>query len=329
MLNQKRQRQNFNSNMHRDMIYYNNPPNFKLLSEKYPSFAPYVHFKQKTGSYSIDWNNAKAVKELTMCLLKNDFNITYWDIPEGYLIPTITSRLNYLYWLNDTLKEEVKKIYNELKIAPIVAFIDIGTGANCIYPLLGYKIFKWHFIASDINIESIQSATNIIARNGMTKEVMLIHQLYPKNAFVNLPIKANDKFMFSMCNPPFFDILTDTKHDNPNTDNEYNYFEVYCEGGEIAFIKIMIRESSIFKSNICWFTTLVGKKADMIQIKQLLESLIEVKRIKMTTFYQGKTSRWGIAWSYFNSYEEYMIDTLTIPYIRKQPKLYQYTYEEL
>lgn len=327
MLNKQSYSSNFNLLTHKDMLYYDNPPDFKRLSEQYPTFTPFVYFNQKSRNYSIDWNDSKAVKELTKCLLKKDFNITYWDIPEGYLIPTLTSRLNYLHWINDIVKDETKHIFCELNFEPIIRCIDIGTGANCIYPLLGYKLFKWNFIASEINIDSIQSATNIITKNNMTNELILVHQSHPTNIFINLPINYLDKIMFSICNPPFFDILTENKHDNPNTDNEYNYSEVYFEGGEMEFIKIMIKESSLFKSNICWFTTLVGKKIDLHEVNKLLKSSEDIKRIKKTTFYQGKTSRWGIAWSYYASFKEYMIDTHRIPYIRNQPTIRQYINE--
>ena len=36
--------------------------------------------------------------------------------------------------------------------------------------------------------------------------------------------------------------------------------ELWCDGGEITFIKKMINQSAIFKNNCLWFTTLVSKK---------------------------------------------------------------------
>ena len=31
-----------------------------------------------------------------------------------------------------------------------VSVLDIGTGASCIYPLLGHQVYDWDFVATDI-----------------------------------------------------------------------------------------------------------------------------------------------------------------------------------
>jgi 23S rRNA (adenine1618-N6)-methyltransferase len=36
--------------------------------------------------------------------------------------------------------------------------LDIGTGASCIYPILGQTVYQWHFVASDIDPISINTA---------------------------------------------------------------------------------------------------------------------------------------------------------------------------
>jgi 23S rRNA (adenine1618-N6)-methyltransferase len=46
-----------------------------------------------------------------------------------------------------------------------ITCLDIGVGANCIYPILGISEYNWNFIASDINTNSIASAKKIIKSN--------------------------------------------------------------------------------------------------------------------------------------------------------------------
>lgn len=43
--------------------------------------------------------------------------------------------------------------------------LDVGCGANCIYPLLGATVFGWEFVAVDIIEEAVASAQKNVARN--------------------------------------------------------------------------------------------------------------------------------------------------------------------
>ena len=138
MLGKKRERLTFNEKINPKNIYYNNPPDFKKLADLYPEFSKYV-YKNKYENYSINWKNKQAVKELCQTLLKHDFKLDYWDIPDGFLIPSMTSRCNYINWIHDLLEES-----HCLEISKNINGIDIGTGANCIYPLLGHKIYGWN-----------------------------------------------------------------------------------------------------------------------------------------------------------------------------------------
>jgi 23S rRNA (adenine1618-N6)-methyltransferase len=291
-LNKKR-RTDFNDKMHPENKYFENPPDFKLLAEKYPEFNKYV-FQNKYGSYSINWKDKNASKELTRTLLLEDFNLNYWDIPDGYLIPSITSRCNYIHWIKDLLELEEFQLNEKDKIIGL----DIGTGANCIYPLLGHQIYNWEFKATDINEESLKIAEKNIEENNLKDFIKLCYQPDHKMILHNI-IQENDFFFFTMCNPPYFSLEEEIKHDNPNTACEYNSKEVYCEGGEYQFINQMIEESENFKYNVLWFTTLIGKKITLDKILKILSIKENVKIIKKTTFYQGKLARWGLAWTYF------------------------------
>ncbi len=64
---------------------------------------------------TIDWNDHKACIELNRVLLQEYYQISFWTIPSGYLCPTITSRVNYLNWINDLLKVIVSFTIDFLK----------------------------------------------------------------------------------------------------------------------------------------------------------------------------------------------------------------------
>jgi 23S rRNA (adenine1618-N6)-methyltransferase len=66
------------------------------------------------------------------------------------LCPRIPSRINYLLWLSINVTE------------PIDIVLDVGTGATLIYPLIGRALYKWSFIAIEINKQSYESSRGII-----------------------------------------------------------------------------------------------------------------------------------------------------------------------
>ena len=276
-------------------------PDFKFLSEEFPEFKKYVYIN-KYGGYSINWKNPNSIKELVKTILNKFFNIIYYEIPENFLVPTLTSRYNYLNYINKLFTKF--KIENKEKI-----LIDIGTGANIIYPLLGYKLYNWNFIASEINEDAIKIGKKIIKENNLEKEIFIFKQNDSKKIFENI-ININKKYLCSICNPPFFDINTEIKKDNLYTDNEYNYNEVYCEGGEIFFIKEMIKESYIYKKNIFLFSSLIGRKKNMKKIYSVIKNLKEISLLNKITIKQGKNARWIIIWSFYDNYINFENDII-------------------
>jgi len=295
-----------NEKIHPDCIYYNNPPDFIKIAEKCPELKSHLKVN-RYGTTVIDWKNTLSLKELTRSLLKCDFGLKYWDIPDNFLIPCLTSKCNYIHWVNDLLKifiDETEKIN--------IIGLDIGVGANCIYPIIGNKTYNWKFIGSDINIDAINSSNNIVTENQLDSDIKLKYQKDSTKFFTNI-IDCNDFIYFSMCNPPYYD-LNEDKNVNPAKECEYNKFEMFYDGGEINFINSMIKESVLYKFNVLWFTTLVGKKSSFKEIKNRIVENKLIKQVKFTEFFQGKQVRyyyyyyylliilifrWGIAWTYF------------------------------
>jgi hypothetical protein len=58
----------------------------------------------------------------------------------------------------------------------------------------------------------------------------------------------------------------------------------------------MITESQDYAGRIQWFTSLVGRKKSLKPLSQLFRDLGISFRV--TTFYQGKTTRWAVAWTF-------------------------------
>lgn len=94
-----------------------------------------------------------------------------------------------------------------------------------------------------------------------------------------------------MCNPPFHSSSEEAKEGTKRKWNnlglkkgsDLNFGgknnELWCEGGEKAFIQNMIAEREAFSSQVGWFTTLVSKEANLPSFMKLLDS----KRINHKT----------------------------------------------
>ncbi len=137
--------------------YADKLPDFKLLSQTFPDLRPHVKLNQH-GSASIDFRQPDACKALTKALLKNDFDIT-WDVPEGQLVPPVTNRANYIHWLEDLL------VLSSSTGSETIKGLDIGCGANCIYPLLGAALNGWHFVGTDVTDIAIEWAGKNVQGN--------------------------------------------------------------------------------------------------------------------------------------------------------------------
>jgi len=154
-----------NRNKHRD------PYDFKTLIKSVPELERYVSINLY-GNYSIDFQNPEAVKTLNKALLHYFYGVKLWDIPEGYLCPPIPGRADYIHYLADLLKNSD----GSLRTGKSVKIFDIGTGANCIYPLIGHKEYRWNFVGSETDHLAIRSAKNIIEANALSAGISIRKQ---------------------------------------------------------------------------------------------------------------------------------------------------------
>jgi 23S rRNA A1618 N6-methylase RlmF len=83
------------------------------------------------------------------------------------LCPTIPQKLNYIHWIEDLLALQ-QRAGGGGDCGGGAQGVDVGTGASCIYPLLGTALHPdWSFVATEVDARSRASATANVARNGL------------------------------------------------------------------------------------------------------------------------------------------------------------------
>jgi len=285
-------------NLHRD------PYDFVQLISCVPELKHYV-FENSYKTLTINFSIPKAVKLLNKALLEHFYHVKHWDIPDSNLCPPIPGRADYVHYIADLLAENLNEIPKDIK------GLDIGTGANLVYPLIANKSYGWKMLGTDINRDSLENAQRILDQNPeLADEIELKYQSNSDFIFKNI-INAEDRFTFSMCNPPFHDSeesalkgnlrktknLNKSKVQKPQLNFGGQQSELWCEGGEIAFISKMIEESVLYSSKVLWFTCLVSKKDNLFKLTSLLKKLkaVEFKTIEMA---QGQKVSRMLAWTF-------------------------------
>lgn len=278
-----------------------------------PELLDYIQ-PNKLGKNSINFSNPTAVKTLNKAILHHYYGIKYWEFPDENLCPPIPGRAEYIHHAADLLSENnMGKILRGKNIT----CLDIGTGATCVYPIIGVAEYNWNFIGSDISLKSIKSAQNIIHSNPSLKgKVSCRLQNQPKSIFRGI-IHQEDKIDISICNPPFHSSieeaekgtrrkvknLTGKKVNAPKLNHSGNKNELIYKGGELQFISNMIAESKAMAKHCFWFSSLVSKESNLKKIYKILgkNKPSEMKTIDITT--GNKTSR-IVAWTYLTPKEK-------------------------
>lgn len=195
--------------------------------------------------------------------------------------------------------------------------LDIGVGANCIYPIIGVTEYDWNFIGSDVKEKSVESAKKIVESNPSLKDKIEIRLQENPNAFFEGIIFNNDFIDLTFCNPPFHSSseeaqkgtarkiknLSGKKTETPTLNFAGVNNELIYEGGEALFIQKMIAESKKFGKNIFWFTTLVSKESNLKRIYKQLKDL-EVVTMKTIPMGTGNKSSRVVAWSFLTKKEQ-------------------------
>lgn len=255
---------------------------------------------------SIDFFNPKAVKALNTALLNCYYQIDYWDIPAGHLCPPIPGRVDYLHYVADLLANSNQ---GNIPIGHKIKLLDIGVGANCIYPLLGAKEYGWSFVGADISKIALENAHTIIINNkNLHQKITLRWQPKPNCLFKNI-VQSKEYFDVSICNPPFHSSAQEAqngsnrklKNLNASPDHRLNFGgqqnELWCEGGEIQFVRNMILESKTVANSVGWFTTLISKEVYLKSAYKMLKK-VGSKEIKTIPMGQGNKKSRLLAWRF-------------------------------
>ena len=306
---------------------------FDALINTSPMLAQFVCVNTY-GNCTIDFANPKAVIALNSALLQHFYNIQSWRLPANYLCPAIPGRADYVHNIADLLATTngglVPKISN-------INVLDIGVGANMVYPLLGQREYGWRFVGADCDAAALNNAQKIIDANlGLADDITVRLQTNNANIFKGI-IKPNDFFDITMCNPPFHASLADAqagtkrkwqqlaqaklpdKNLKSSTLNfkELNFgglnfgalnfggqgAELYCAGGEKSFINTMINESVQFATQCCWFSTLVSAATNLPGFYKTLKK-VEAVQVKTIDMAQGNKKSRLLAWTFLHEKQQ-------------------------
>jgi 23S rRNA (adenine1618-N6)-methyltransferase len=268
------------------------------------------------GDDTIDFSDSNAVLCLNRALLAHYYQITNWKIPEGYLCPPIPGRSDYIHYASDLL---ARCDDGNIPRGEKVNVLDIGMGANCIYPIIGSQSYGWNFLATDIDPVAVKAAAEIVQSNPCLVNMIHIKLQRDRQSIFKGILNEQDRFDLTICNPPFHSSMAEAQAGSRRkwknldkgaalADSGKRNFggqktEIWCPGGEIEFLKSMIRESASFSKQVYWFTSLVskGEYIDLFKEKILSVGAKEIEVIKMS---QGQKISRFIAWTFLTAQEQ-------------------------
>ena len=267
------------------------------------------------GKESIDFANPTAVRVFNRALLKSYYGVAHWDIPADYLCPPIPGRADYLHFIADLLASSNDGV---IPRGASIRALDIGMGANCVYPLIGHSDYGWQFLGSEIDPTAVAAATAIVKSNGLSKAISLRLQSNRSHILLDL-LRSDERFDLSVCNPPFHASIdeaqrgsqrkwralgkADPKRKLPVLNFGGQSQELWCEGGEIGFVTQLINESKQVPRQVFWFSTLVSKASNLASIQSTLKKagVVESHVVEMS---QGQKQSRFVAWTFLDKAQQ-------------------------
>lgn len=283
------------------------------LARAYPELTAHI-IRAAEGSHTLDFANPQAVTALNRALLLHQYGIREWAIPEGYLCPPVPGRADYIHALADLLGESHD---GKIPTGEKLVGLDIGTGANLIYPLLGRVEYQWRFVGADIDSAALDNAARILAANPLLAPgVRLRHQPTSSRIFGGI-VGTDEQFDFTLCNPPFHASQAEATSGSQrkwrnlgkggkgssgkapalNFGGQQN--ELMCDGGEAVFLSRMITDSAAIAGQVFWFTTLVSKAVNLPVLQQQLQTQ-QARDIRIIPMAQGQKHSRLLAWTYLD-----------------------------
>jgi len=285
---------------------------FAQLVAASPELAAFVRSNEHQDQ-GIDFADPAAVKALNRALLKQYYGVGLWDIPAGYLCPPIPGRADYLHYLADLLADSNG---GEVPRGKGVRVLDVGVGANCIYPIIGHREYGWRFVGSDIDPVAIRVAKQIVAANpGLTGAIDCRLQSNPADIFRGV-LKPGELFDLTLCNPPFHASAAEAAGANTRkrqqlgtdpTRPALNFGgqagELWCTGGEEGFVRRMVAESARIPGSCFWFTALLSKKDSLYGVEKELKKA-GAYAVRVVPMAQGHKASRFVAWTFLNEAQQ-------------------------
>jgi len=286
---------------------------FKALTSSCPQLSKYVKLNEYNDE-SIDFFNPAAVMMLNKALLKHFYGIEAWKIPGGYLCPAIPGRADYIHHMADVLAG-----CNNGKIPTggAIKVLDIGVGANCVYPIIGNREYGWSFTGSDTDKAAMESASLIIDSNPFLQKKIELRLQNKQNDIFNGIIQKDERFDLTICNPPFHTSLAEAQAGTmrklsnlkrktaatPKLNFGGQNTELWCEGGEQKFVENMIRESRQFSTSCFWFSSLISKE---INLRYAYKALVKAEAFDVKTIPMGQGNKISriIAWTFLEKQQQ-------------------------
>ncbi|KAG7288245.1 hypothetical protein NEMBOFW57_007776 [Staphylotrichum longicolle] len=250
---------------------YESEPDFRQLAKRDASFAAFLH-----ANGQLDFSDPAATMQLTKTLLETDFGLKL-ELPDNRLCPPVPNRHNYILWLKDLMDTS--------------SYGQPGRG------LCGLDI------GTDIDVQNLSYAKENIRINGLEERIQLLERK-TDDPLVPIDDAGIQTIDFVMMNPPFYsseeDMLSSAskKARPPMSACTGAPVEMVCEGGEVAHVGRLLRESLVLRDRIQWYTSMLGK---VTSLETLIEQLHEhgIDNYAVTEFVQGnKTRRWALGWSF-------------------------------
>ncbi|KAL2037556.1 hypothetical protein N7G274_009668 [Stereocaulon virgatum] len=277
---------------------YKDELDFAALALQSPAFNKFLK-----SNGQVDFSNPEAVQQLTKSLLERDFKLKL-ELPNDRLCPPVPNRFNYILWIQDLLDTTSDSYTDTYDPNRDVVGLDIGTGASCIYPLIGCSQRpKWRFAATDIDEKNLTYARSNISQNNLKLRVRPYQTNY-NEPLIPLDAIHLESIDFCMCNPPFYSSTADlllsaaAKSRPPHSACTGADVEMVTSGGEVAFVNRMIAESRVLGNRCQWYTSMLGKYSSVESIVENLHAA-EVHNWAVKDLVQGtKTRRWTVGWSW-------------------------------
>jgi 23S rRNA (adenine1618-N6)-methyltransferase len=282
---------------------------FQRLVQASPELGPFV-LRARHGGASIDFADPAAVKALNRALLMEAYDIRDWDLPPGYLCPSIPGRADYVHHLADLLATDAD---GAVPRGAMIRVLDVGVGANAIYPLIGHREYGWTFVGSELDATALASAARILAANPGLGESILLRRQVDRHAIFKGVVKAGERFDLTLCNPPFHGSLREIREaaqakwrklgreaNGPARNFGGQDAELWCEGGEAGFIRRMITESADLRDQVRWFTTLVSRSASLPAVHRALRQAVALD-IRTVAMAQGQKQSRFVAWTFLSA----------------------------